>query len=74
VNRVSTVICRSPNSLGLLDHTELLHVDYSWSQDCGEELPVGAMPLTDLGRRVLANVVADRGDWAVSTMTGPAEQ
>jgi phenylpropionate dioxygenase-like ring-hydroxylating dioxygenase large terminal subunit len=32
------------------------------------------MPLTDLGRRVLANVNADRGDWAESVMEIPAEQ
>ena len=35
---------------------------------------MGAMPLTDLGRRVLANVDADRGDWAPSVMSVPAEQ
>ena len=35
---------------------------------------MGAMPLTDLGRRVLANVDADRGDWAESIMTIPADQ
>jgi phenylpropionate dioxygenase-like ring-hydroxylating dioxygenase large terminal subunit len=34
---------------------------------------VGAMPLTELGARVLANVVAERGDWADSIMTIPAD-
>jgi phenylpropionate dioxygenase-like ring-hydroxylating dioxygenase large terminal subunit len=32
------------------------------------------MPLTDLGRRVLANVDAERGDWADSIMSIPAER
>ena len=33
-----------------------------------------AIPLTDLGRRLLANVDADRGDFADSMMKVPAEQ
>jgi phenylpropionate dioxygenase-like ring-hydroxylating dioxygenase large terminal subunit len=31
------------------------------------------MPLTELGRRLLANVDADRGDWAEGLMTVPVE-
>ena len=31
-----------------------------------------AMPLTELGTRILANVDADRGDYAESTMSVPA--
>ena len=33
-----------------------------------------AMPLTELGRRVLANVDADRGDYAPGMLTVPVEQ
>jgi phenylpropionate dioxygenase-like ring-hydroxylating dioxygenase large terminal subunit len=33
-----------------------------------------AMPLTELGKRVLANVDADRGDYADAMLTVPAEQ
>jgi phenylpropionate dioxygenase-like ring-hydroxylating dioxygenase large terminal subunit len=33
-----------------------------------------AMPLTELGKRVLANVDADRGDYAEEMLTVPAEQ
>ena len=35
---------------------------------------MGAMPLTDLARRLLANVDANRGDYAESMMTVPAEE
>src|SRR5512134_3037620 len=35
---------------------------------------MGAMPLTELGKRVLANVDADRSDYAPSILKVPAEE
>ena len=76
-SRVSTATCRSPSSAEPPASADKFLESRLQLSRVRKRAAGGAMvatPLTELGRRLLANVAADRGDFADSMMTVPVEQ